>query len=207
VSATTVTASPTATGRFELRTHRGDVLPLFVDRWFGRADAVDDEVLDRVVPPVLDVGCGPARHTVALVARGVLTLGVDIARTAVRLAVDRGAPVLHRSVFDPLPGEGSWGTVLLLDGNLGIGADPEALLSRTRELLRHGGRALVEAEAPGVGGEPLLVAVEDEGSVGEWVAWARVGVDAIDRYAHDAGFDVREVWSREGRWFSHLDAR
>ena len=31
--------------------------------------------------------------------------------------------VLHRSVFDRLPGTGRWGTVLLLDGNLGIGGD------------------------------------------------------------------------------------
>jgi SAM-dependent methyltransferase len=180
---------------------------LFAERWFGQVDPVDEEVLERAIGPVLDVGCGPARHTVALVNRGVLALGVDIARSAIRLAVDRGAPVLRRSVFDPLPGEGTWGTVLLLDGNLGIGPDPVKLLVRARGLLRRGGRVLVETEGPGVATEAMFVAIEDDSDAGEWFEWTRLGIETLDAIAHAAGFDIREAWSREGRWFAHLDAR
>ena len=192
---------------FTLRTHRGDVLPLFAERWFGQANEVDEEVLDRALEPVLDVGCGPARHTVALVTRGVLAFGVDIAGSAIRLAVDRGAPVLHRSVFDPLPGEGTWGTVLLLDGNVGIGGDPQALLTRTRALLQRCGRVLVETEGPGIKSKAMLVAVEENGRPGEWFAWMRVGIDVLETVAPAAGFEIRDLWSREARWFAHLDAR
>ena len=38
----------------------------------------------------------------------------------------RGATVLQRDIFGPLPGEGRWGTALLFDGNVGIGGDPAA---------------------------------------------------------------------------------
>ena len=41
-----------------------------------------------------------------------------------------GGPALVRSVFETLPGEGRWDTVLLMDGNIGIGGDPAALLGR-----------------------------------------------------------------------------
>ena len=51
-------------------------------------------------------------------------LGVDISRTAVARVRQAGASALHRSVFDPLPGQGRWGTALLADGNIGIGGLP-----------------------------------------------------------------------------------
>ena len=93
--------------------------------------------------PVLDVGCGPGRLVLGLAQRGTVALGVDPAPAAVALARSRGAPVLQRSVFDPLPGQGRWRTVLLADGNIGIGGDPEpaaAPLRRAPGRRRHRGR-------------------------------------------------------------------
>ncbi len=104
-----------------LRTAGGRVLPLPIARWCGRPDAADEELLDRCHGPVLDVGCGPGRLTVALTERGMTALGGDICRTAVARVRRAGATALRRSVFDPLPGHGRWATVLLADGNIGIG--------------------------------------------------------------------------------------
>lgn len=196
-----------SSNRFRLRTDRGEVLPLHVGRWFGEPEPVEEEVLARALSPVLDVGCGPARHTLALKRRRVAALGVDVALSAVRIAEERGAQVVQRSVFDPLPSEGRWGSALLLDGNVGIGGDPAALLGRIRALVRAGGRALVELDPPGVPTQRLQVAIEVDGERGPWFAWARVGVDALCCLAEPTGFAMVELWTGEGRWFARLDAR
>ena len=54
----------------QARFRDGTTLPLGLERWLGPADATDQELLDRVRGPVLDVGCGPGRHLHALAARG-----------------------------------------------------------------------------------------------------------------------------------------
>ena len=192
---------------FRLRSHRGQFYPLDVRRWFGNPEPADEDVLARAVPPVVDLGCGPGRHALALVRRGTPALGVDIAPRFVRIARARGVPVVRRSVFDPLPGEGAWGTALLLDGNVGIGGDPAALLARVRALLRTGGRVLAEVDRPGVGVEVFRAAIEVEGVRGPWFPWARVGVDAIATVAARAGLRTTDRWSEDGRWFARLDRR
>ena len=78
----------------------------------------------------LDVGCGPGRLARALLAAGIACTGVDVAPAAVALARARGAEVLHASVHDPVLDGTRWSTVLLADGNIGIGGDPVALLRR-----------------------------------------------------------------------------
>jgi SAM-dependent methyltransferase len=189
-----------------LRSDGGCVLPLDVERWYAVPSEAEHEVLSLALPPVLDLGCGPARHTLALLARGIPAIGVDVSRAAVETATFRGAPALHRSVFDRLPDEGSWGTALLLDGNVGIGGEPAALLARVRALLRPGGRGLVEVEPPGAPTEPLRVRVEAGDRLGPWFRWARVGVDGLGALAATASLGVGQVWTAEGRWFARLDA-
>src|SRR3984893_8515114 len=125
--------------RTDLVYEDGVRLPLELERWLGEPAPVDRELVGRVVPPVLDVGCGPGRHVVALAAAGIPALGLDVAPSAVHLARARGACVLERSVFARVPGAGRWATALLIDGNAGIGGDPEALLARIAALLRPGG--------------------------------------------------------------------
>lgn len=190
-----------------LRSSCGRVIPLHVDRWFDEPGPEEQRLLVHAVGPVLDVGCGPARHVLALGRIGVPALGIDVAEGAVAIARGRGAPVVHGSIFDPLPLEGVWGTALLLDGNVGIGGDPSRLLTRARRLLRSGGRALLEIEAPGGGGGTLRVRAERRGAAASaWFAWALVGADQVAALAHDAGFASAEIWQDRGRWFARLEA-
>jgi SAM-dependent methyltransferase len=173
--------------------------------WHGDADATELELLVGLTPPVLDVGCGPGRIVAALAATGVPVLGIDVAPSALALAVRTGAAVLHRSVFQRLPGEGRWGTALLLDGNVGIGGDPERLLRRIADTLRPGGEAVVEVEGPGSPTEVDRVRLQRAGlDVSPWFPWAWVGADDLPGMATGAGFSSARVETRDGRHFGRL---
>ena len=184
-----------------LRTADGRAVPLQVSRWCGPPDAADEELLRSCRGPVLDVGCGPGRLTAALAGQGIPALGVDISRAAVARARQAGAVALHRSVFDPLPGEGRWVTVLLADGNIGIGGVPTRLLHRCAQLLAPEGRILIEAE-PGNVDERLTARLEHpDGRRGPVFPWARMGAAAVLRAAAEAGLHVVGQWRHAEREF------
>lgn len=115
-----------------------------------------------------------------------------------------GGSALCRSVFDPLPGRGSWGTVLLIDGNIGIGGNPAALLRRAAELTARGGSLLVEVATADVD-ERVEVYVEDgNGGRGASFWWARLGTRALCAEARAAGWTPYDTWQTAGRHFVHL---
>jgi len=142
---------------------------------------------------VLDIGCGPGRHVAALRAAGQSSLGLDLSPVAVSITRGRGADAVLGSVFHDVPRAGSWATALLLDGNIGIGGAPGALLSRARELLAPAGTVLVELDPPGRRTSLTQVRLEAPGVVSEWFVWAHVGVDGIEagRRAGPGVDDVR----------------
>lgn len=184
-----------------LRVDGGGTIALEVGRWRVEPDPDEAALLQRLVEPVLDIGCGPGRVPCALAASGRLVLGIDPAPEAADEAARRGAPVLRRSVFAPLPGEGRWGTALLLDGNVGIGGDPVALLRRCRDLLRVGGHVIAEVGAPGAPSAPVTVRIETGEHAGPWFAWAVVGVDGWHGVVEAAGL-VPDGFEIAGhRWF------
>ena len=191
-------------GGHVLRLAGGDARPVPFDRWLGPATAIDERVLARARGPVLDVGCGPGRHVRALARRGVLALGVDISAGAVSLARRRGTAVIEGSVFSRVPRAGAWGSALLLDGNLGIGGDPERLLRRVRALLAPGGSILVETDPPGWPTRATRARLEGGGTRSEWFPWALVGADGLAGPAAAAGAAVADAWEDGGRWFAML---
>lgn len=194
-------------GPLNLVSTDGRVLPLAIQRYLADADDADYTVLDECVAPVLDVGCGPGRIVHALSSLGMAALGVDIAVVAVALTVQRGAPALIRSVFDRVPGEGRWPTVLVLDGNIGIGGDVAELLGRLRKLMAPGGSLIVEASTAGPDTDDVLDVrfSTDEELMGPQFPWAVVGGRALVRYAERAELRVAGYWSAGGREFARLE--
>ena len=158
-----------------------ELLP--VHDWVRAVSHADRELLAHCRGATLDIGCGPGRMSAHLAERGHVVLGVDIVREAVEQARRRGVSALRRNVFDPLPGEGRWNTVLLADGNIGIGGAPVRLLRRAVELLDLTGRVVCDLAAPGTGlrhhDARLVTDRKRSGSF----PWAQVGPDAIE----DAG--------------------
>ncbi|HEU4481361.1 MAG TPA: methyltransferase domain-containing protein [Actinomycetota bacterium] len=184
----------------------GSVLTPDVGRWFEGPSPEEHRILRRIGGPVLDIGCGPGRHVGALGERGVAALGVDVAPAAVALARRRGATVLRRSVFDPLPGAGRWRGALLLDGNIGIGGDPLRLLRRVRELLRFDGELFAEVAPPMQRSSTTWARIEANAGSTPWFPWARVGAGDVRELAANAGFARVETWTAERRWFVKLCA-
>jgi SAM-dependent methyltransferase len=188
--------------RARIRLADGRLEPLPLDRWLAPADEVDQAILADVEAPVLDLGCGPGRHLAALRALGKRGLGVDLSPVAVALARDRGADAINGSLWANVPG--MWRTILLLDGNIGIGGSPVALLRRAGELLRPRGAILVETDPPGAPTKRMRIRIEAPDQVSEWFRWARVGVDGMADVAERAGFVVDATREVGGRTFVTL---
>lgn len=195
-------------GPLFLRRADGWLLLLEVERWCAEADGVDLEVVRRCEGAVLDVGCGPGRLVVALGARGLPVLGIDVSEAAVARTVALGGQALRCSVFEPLPAEGRWGTALLLDGNVGIGGDPRTLLDRMAGLLAPGGLLIAETAMDPDLDERVRVHVTDaRGAAGSPFPWARLGTPALLRHARRAGWRAVDQWTAGGRCFVALRSR
>jgi SAM-dependent methyltransferase len=154
---------------------------------------------------VLDIGCGPARMVRAAIDLGIDALGIDVSDTAVAMARDAGLPVAAGSVFDPLEAEGRWNVALLLDGNIGIGGDPTALLARCAEVIAPSGSVVVET-APDADADEFYDAriVDDRGLASATFPWAEVGGRALPAHARRAGLEVAQTWSVDSRAFCRL---
>ena len=183
----------------------GRRIVLDLPRWIAPASAADQLLLARCAGPTLDIGCGPGRLTRALVARGIACLGVDVAPEAVALASTGGMPILHASIFDPALDDSRWATVLLADGNIGIGGDPTALLARARDLCT--ANLLVEVDGPETATAQVQVRIENStGHQSRWFPWAHVSATDVPTVAARAGLSVSSTWTADGRYFAELVA-
>lgn len=189
-----------------VREDGGGCVPLPLESWYADRRPGDAGVLARCRGATLDLGCGPGRLVAALGIYGLPALGIDVSASAVTLTRARGAEAMRGSVFEPLPDEGAWRTLLLVDGNIGIGGDPAALLRRCRALVRPAGRLLVELHPTGPA-RSLRLRLESGRRRSEWFPWAHVGVDVAPALARHTGWDVAELWTEAGRWFVALTLR
>lgn len=174
------------------------------DRWSQPADADDLEMISLCDGPTLDVGCGPGRMSAALAEAGHIVLGIDVVGEAVLQTRLRGAPALQRDVFQALPAEGRWQTILLTDGNVGIGGNPVALLRRMGALIDPDGRIVVELAEPGLAARTMWAELVSPGARSKPFRWAVVGVDDIAEIAHEAELDVVRIHRLGDRWCAVL---
>jgi SAM-dependent methyltransferase len=179
-----------------IRHDDGSIHRLPLHNWLGGRRA--DRTFDRAVVglcngPTIDLGCGPGRFVADLVRLGVPALGIDQSATAVDIARRSGAPALRRDVFGQLPGTGRWQTVLLADGNIGLGGDPRRILRRAAELMTARGRCVAEFDSEVVGVEHRWVRLESSKTVGPWFRWASVGIDCAKRLADDVGMVISAI--------------
>jgi SAM-dependent methyltransferase len=112
-------------------------------------DALGLEAGERV----LDVGCGPGRHALALARRGIEVVGVDLSEDFVALAREAGAKEELPARFEildvrDLAYDGQFdAAVCLCQGGFGLlgGRDEPAVFARIAAALRPGGRLALTA--------------------------------------------------------------
>lgn len=176
-----------------------------VSRWNADADQADLTLLASVTGPVLDIGCGPGRMVRAALGLGMLALGLDVSPAALARARALGGGYHEGSVFDPVPGEGSWQTALLVDGNVGIGGDVPVLLSRCRDLLAPSGEIVVELHGdPGHEDHYLGQVVDSHGGTSAEFPWAEIGLVPLLALLPRLGLRRVESWEIDGRSFCRL---
>jgi SAM-dependent methyltransferase len=183
----------------------GARLDLDFGKWRADADEVDHSLLRHVRGPVLDIGCGPGRMVRAAGRLGLAALGLDVSPEVVASARGEGMAVVLGSVFDRVPAEGLWGTALLIDGNIGIGGDVAALLSRCREILARTGVLVVEVH-PDDGRDHSYSAtvVDAEGAQSAVFPWAEIGFARLSEIARASGFVAERAFAQGGRRFCRL---
>lgn len=176
-----------------------------VSRWSADADAADLSLLASVDGPVLDIGCGPGRMVRAARDLGLVALGIDVSREAVRHARRLGGSFAQVSIFDEVPHEGLWQTALLVDGNVGIGGHVPQLLERSAALLRPTGEILVEVDARhGHESRYTGEVLDARGRRSASFPWAEIGRDKLVEVLPALGLRLAEHWMLEGRSFCRL---
>ncbi len=177
-----------------------------IEDWRGPPRPGDNSVLERCRGATLDIGCGPGRIAAALRQRGIAAVGIDSNEDAVRLARAAGAVVRRCSVFGAVPRPGEWDTALLIDGNIGIGGEPIALLRRVRGLLAPGGRVLVEVEGRSGASEQTRLCLASGSRMSRSFPWAWLALRDAHGVANRAQLALDETWQEAGRWFVALQS-
>jgi SAM-dependent methyltransferase len=162
---------------------------------------------------VLDVGCGPGRHVLALAGRGLSVVGVDISEAFLRLV--RGGPVARGDARAlPVAPASFDAAISLCQGGFGlVGGDGDgAVLVQLAGAVRPGGRVAVSAvssyfavrhleagdtfeAATGVNHERTSVR-NAAGEHRDFDLWTTCFTPRELRLlAADAGLEVDELWS------------
>ncbi len=81
-------------------------------------------------------------------------------------------------------------TVLLADGNVGLGGDPRRICGGPANCCVSGGRCVAEFDSAIDGIDTGWVRLESSRTIGPWFRWASVGIDCAARLADDVGLAV-----------------
>ena len=106
-------------------------------------EATGKEVAGSLPSPILDLACGPGRHSAALKNRGHTVIGLDYSNSFLTIAKNRNIAVPF------INGDGralpfidqSFGSVLICGNSFGYGSDEEneRMLQEASRVLKHGG--------------------------------------------------------------------
>lgn len=175
---------------------------------------------------VLDVGCGPGRHAVALAQAGLVVSGVDVSARLLALAAERAREAgVSASFFEvdarQMPFDDEFDAVIsICQGGFGLMGDDDALvLHRMMEATKPGGRviltafnALFEARNPRDGAtfdadtgtvHEITEIVEERGSLKSVDLWTGVYTPRELRLlAVGTGLVPDHVWSVEPGGFA-----
>lgn len=140
----------------------GESSPRYPADYFLEPPEEEQRLLDGLGQCVLDVGCGPGRHSLWLQGRGHEVTSLGISPGALQVAKERGcARVLCADVMTVDLPKRSFDAVTLMANGMGIGGTEQGtidLLSRLYRLTSPGGRLLGSARDPLVTDIPEHVA-------------------------------------------------
>jgi SAM-dependent methyltransferase len=154
-------------GRHVIERDDGMVEPLEVAGYFSSPEEWPDEelaVIERAPGPVLDVGAGAGRHSLALQARGIAVTALDPSPGAIEVCRQRGVRDVFCGTAHDLPDHPRFETFLLLGNNLGlVGSPAEApgFLGRLRHLAAPGARLFGSCIDPYATDDPLHLAYHE----------------------------------------------
>ena len=190
---------------------------------------MEQEAMRFVRGRVLDLGCGPGRHALALEKKGFDVVGVDASPTQVALARIRGLSNVYPASVHRLPhGLGTFDSVLMLGNNLGLAGDLphfRRFLRDLRGIVRKRGRLIGHSRIPGTWSEDhlayvkgnvrrgrppglLTLRVRYKGRIGDWFDLLLIPPDELLRIAQDTGWEMeRVIWDQPEDYIGILTRR
>lgn len=184
----------------------------------GRLAELDGLALDRCRGRVLDVGAGAGRHALALEARGLEVVAIDVSPIAVslcRMRGVRGARVGDVMRLDSADAFGRFDTLLFGMQTIGVAGGVETLgrlLERLKCLLAPGAELLVDsselreawdgdaADSTPNRGE-IVLSTRYRGWRGEPFPWLYLAEPDLRGVAERAGFEMETLARVEGGEF------
>jgi len=157
-------------------------------------------LLNSVVGPLLDLGCGPGRDLAAFQAAGVPCLGVDLPSGMLALAAQRGLPVVGGDLRTPPIKPRSFGTVYSCAALLHVTREQVPATLRTwHALLRPEGRLHLSTSLGDGEGWEVVPYAPDRGPRGgqplqRW--FVHHELEGLLTAITDAGFVVEQAQTR-----------
>ncbi len=199
----------------------GVAFEIETDEYFtleGRLAELDALALERCRGRVLDVGAAAGRHALALQARGLEVVAIDLSPLCVELCRARGVrdarivDVLSPHALEPL---GRFDSILFGMQTIGVagGVAPLLrLLERLHESLTPGGELLVDSSAlrepwegdvdeTGARAGEIVLSTRYRGWLGASFPWLYLGVEDLEALADESGYATERLGAVEGGEF------
>ena len=178
---------------------------------------IEQAALDLCLGHVLDIGAGTGCHSLALQARGIRVLAIDVSPLALEIMAQRGVEECRQADIFRFHG-GPFDTLLLMMHGIGMVGDLAGLdcfLTHARTLLKPDGRLLFDSLDVRCTEEPVHLAYQEanrqagryfgeirlrfeyQGRVGPHFGWLHVDPGTLAGHAERLGWCCRVVRQEE----------